>query len=87
MCAAHGQGAGTPGAEQAAPAADEPDEVIVIGRRLGELRRQIETAELAVYARFNEINSDDRFDIHCRERVRYHSHIRERVCESNSWRE
>jgi hypothetical protein len=85
--AACGQEAETSGAEQTAPVASEPEEIVVIGQRLGELRRRIEAAELAVFARFNDINSDDRFDIHCRERVRYHSKIRERVCESNSWRE
>ena len=84
---ARGQDAGTPVSEQAAPAASAPDEVVVIGQELGELKRRVEAAELAVFGRFNDVNSDDRFDIHCRDRVRYFSHTHERVCESNSWRE
>ena len=42
------------------------DEVIVRGRRVGELRLEIQHAEEAVFARFNDINSKDDFDIHCR---------------------
>jgi hypothetical protein len=84
---ARGQEAGAPSAAEAAQAAGAPDEVVVIGQRLLDLRRRIEAAEVAVFDRFNDINSDDRFDIHCRYRVRYFSHTRERVCESNSWRE
>ena len=48
---------------------------------------EIELAEQTVLARFNDINSDDRFDIHCHAEPRYHSHIEETVCLSNSWRE
>jgi hypothetical protein len=59
----------------------------VTGRKLGELRHEVEKAELAVFDRFNDINSDDRFDIHCYNQVRWFSHIQERVCRSNSWRD
>jgi hypothetical protein len=61
--------------------------VVVIGQSLDDLRNRVEAAEIAVFSRFNDINSDDRFDIHCRSQVRYFSHTRERICESNSWRE
>jgi len=64
----------------------EPD-IVVLGRSVRELRLQIELAEQTVLARFNDINSDDRFDIHCYAEPRYHSHIEETVCLSNSWRE
>lgn len=72
------------------PAASPPavdDEVIVRGRRGAELRVEIERAENAVFARFNEINSDDRFDIVCRLEPPIGSRIDRRVCQSNDWRE
>jgi hypothetical protein len=72
--------------DQAAPAATAPEEIIVIGR-IGELRHQVRIAEEAVYDRFNEINSDDDFDIHCRRQPMPGSRILVRVCVSNSWRE
>jgi len=84
---ANGQEIDTSGAEEAAPAASAPDEVVVIGQSLSDLKLRVEAAEVAVFDRFNDINSDDDFDIHCRYRTRYFSHTRERVCESNSWRE
>jgi hypothetical protein len=62
-----------------------PDEIIVRGRRIGDLRLQIERASEAVFARFNEINSTDDFDIRCRkEKVGF---MRLRSCMSNSSRE
>jgi hypothetical protein len=64
----------------------EPD-IIVIGKSYGELRHEIRLAEEAFYARFNDINSDDRFDIHCRLEARIGSRIQRRFCLSNSWRE
>jgi hypothetical protein len=70
--------------QTAAPAVD--DEVIVRGRRGAELRLEIERAENAVFARFNEINSDDRFDIVCRLEPAVGSRIDRRVCLSNDWR-
>jgi hypothetical protein len=63
------------------------DEIIVRGRSYAELREQIRIREQAVYTRFNEINSDDGFDIHCTMERRRESHILERRCLSNSWRE
>jgi len=73
-------------ADQASSAATAPDEIIVLGR-INELRIQLQRAEEAFYERFNEINSDDRFDIHCRMETRIDSHIPDRVCIANSWRE
>ena len=60
---------------------EEIEEIIVRGRSFGELRFEIRRAEEAVWARFNELNSTDDFDIHCRfEKVGY---MRSRHCESN----
>jgi hypothetical protein len=72
------------GAEQ--PPADIGDEIIVRGS-LEALRRQIVQAEQLVFARFNDINGDDAFDIHCRWVVPTGTHIRQRVCVANFWRE
>jgi hypothetical protein len=67
------------------PPADE--EILVLGKRLEELRIRIRLAEGDVYARFNEINSDDLFDVHCYERGGGGSRIERRRCLSNGWRE
>jgi hypothetical protein len=76
------------GAQEAAPAASPvDDEVIVLGRALRDLSFRIELAENDVYARFNEINSDDLFDVHCYERAQGGSRIQTRRCLSNAWRE
>jgi hypothetical protein len=63
------------------------DEVIVEGRGLGALRSEIVRAEEAVFARFNDINSDDEFDIDCRMEIPLGSRVRRRVCRANYWRE
>src|SRR5262249_42739774 len=73
-------------AGQAANGTTAPDEIIVLGH-IDELRRELVRAEETVYQRFNEINSDDRFDIHCGMETKIHSHIPRRVCASNSLRE
>jgi hypothetical protein len=71
--------------EASLPAVD--DEVIVRGRRGAEIRFEIESAENAIFARFNDINSDDRFDIVCRSEAPLGSRIDRRICQSNDWRE
>src|SRR5262245_61012829 len=76
--------------EGAASAPTEPapiEEIVVLGEALEELRIRIELAEDVFYARFNEINSNDRFDIHCYERPSASSRIEQRTCLSNAWRE
>jgi hypothetical protein len=80
--AAFGQEAGDVGAS-----AQADEEVVVIGQSPAAMRERIRLATEAVYAKFNEINSDDAFDIHCRYRATTGSRIRSRVCESNFWRD
>jgi hypothetical protein len=63
------------------------DEIIVRGRTAEALRLEIERAEETVFARFNEINSDDRFDIHCKSQVPTGRHIPARVCAPNYLRD
>ena len=84
LCAASGaQEATSPTSEQATPV---DEEVLVIGKALEELRIRIELAENDVYARFNDINSNDLFDVHCYERPASGSRIEDRRCLSNAWR-
>ena len=61
------------------------EEVIVRGQTPGALRIQIELAEEAVYDRFNEINSNDEFDIHCEEVAFTGSRMLTRFCQPNFW--
>jgi hypothetical protein len=62
------------------------EEVIVRGQARGRIRLEIQRAEDAVYDRFNEINSNDLYDIHCYERTVIDTHIKRRICQSNAWR-
>jgi hypothetical protein len=64
----------------AAPEQPAPEEVVVRGRRLTVLRFEVELAQERAYAIFNEINSDDDFDVYCREERRYHSRATRRTC-------
>jgi hypothetical protein len=57
-----------------------PEEVIVRGRRLGELRFEIEQARIRAYDIFNEINSDDDFDVHCQDKSRSGTRMPQQVC-------
>lgn len=63
------------------------EEIIVHGRTPAELRVQIRHAEEAFYGRFNDIESDDEFDIHCRQEQVTGSHLPRRVCVPNFWRD
>jgi hypothetical protein len=80
--------------ESVAPAANAspseppaPADIVVRGRGFSELRLQVRLAEEALFARFNDINSSDDFDIHCSSEVFLGSRIAKRSCASNSWRE
>jgi hypothetical protein len=62
------------------PEQPAPEEVVVRGRRLTDLRFEVEQAQERAYAIFNDINSDDDFDVYCREERRYHSRATQRTC-------
>jgi hypothetical protein len=75
---AHAQNtAATPTGAQSAEA---PEEVIVRGRQIGELRITVQEAREHAYGIFNEINSSDDFDILCKDERKYHSRATKRVC-------
>jgi hypothetical protein len=67
----------------AAPKDESIDEVIVPGRTPENLRVEIERLEVAVYERFNALNSNDEFDIHCLEQMPTGSNIPVRTCVPN----
>lgn len=60
--------------------ADELDEVIVRGTRLWQLREAIVEAEDRFYARYNELNKNDDFDIHCRREAPIGTRLKKRIC-------
>jgi hypothetical protein len=78
--AAHAQSESTRERTASEPQEEAADEVIVRGRRLGEIRFEVQAARERAYDIFNEINSSDEFDIHCRDERRYHSRATRRVC-------
>jgi hypothetical protein len=59
------------------------DEVIVPGHRPANLRVEYERVETAVYERFNALNSNDEFDIHCFAQAPTGSNIPLRTCAPN----
>jgi hypothetical protein len=67
------------GGREAAAQAD--DEVIVTGKRLGELRVEVEKARERAWDIFNAINSDNDFDVVCQDETRTFSHARQRICQ------
>ena len=66
------------------PSAD--DEIIVYGS-VPELRRQLLRTRDAMFARWNEVNGDDKFDIHCKYDAPIGSRIKRESCVSNIWAE
>ncbi len=70
--------------DTAAPSqAGDVEEVIVPGRAPENLRVEIERLEVAVYDRFNALNSNDEFDIHCFMQAPTGSNIPVRTCAPN----
>jgi hypothetical protein len=87
LLAALGIGRAAAQSEPAAPAdradlREEPiDEITVLGQRtLRTLRLEVQAARERVYDLFNSLNSDDEFDIHCRNVPRTGTRIPQRVC-------
>jgi len=62
------------------PAQDTTEEVVVRGRRLTDLRFEVQASREQAYAIFNEINSNNDFDVYCREEGRTGTRSTERVC-------
>jgi hypothetical protein len=61
-------------------AGDEPEEVIVRGRRLADFRADLEAAQIRVYDLFSELNSDDTFDVSCQIEDSTGTRLRQQTC-------
>ena len=77
----HGPAAAQDADEQEAPAAAEEDNSWK-DKSVRQLRREYRDAEEAFYDAFNEINTDDEFDMDCRTAPRLGSRKRERRCQA-----
>jgi hypothetical protein len=62
------------------PRQDAPEEVVVRGKRPGQLRAEVEAARQRAYDVFNEINSNDEFDVRCRKETRTGTNVPTQVC-------
>jgi len=70
-----------PARERGATAAQEnPEEVVVRGRRIGELRAEVEDARERAYELFNDLNNNDEFDVYCRKEIRSGTNVPAEVC-------
>lgn len=80
-------GLGAPALAQEAQAPPQPaanaDEVVVEGRKPENVYAEIERLEISVYDRFNALNSNDEFDIHCFKQAPTGSNIPLRRCAPN----
>lgn len=61
-------------------ARDAPEEIIVRGQRLSDFRIAVEAARVRVYGLFNDLNSDDAFDVSCRDEDSTGTRMRQTVC-------
>jgi hypothetical protein len=59
---------------------EAPEEVIVRGRRIGELRFEVDLARQRAFDIFNEINNNDDFDVSCRNENASGTRMRRQVC-------
>jgi len=59
---------------------DVDDEVIVRGRRLSDFRSELQVARVRVYDVFNDLNSDDAFDVHCQIEDSTGTRMRQHIC-------
>ena len=80
-------GLGAPALAQEAQAPSQPaanaDEIVVEGRKPENVYAEIERLEISVYDRFNALNSNDEFDIHCFKQAPTGSNIPLRRCAPN----
>ena len=64
----------------AAALQEQTEEVVVRGRRIGELRAEVEDARERAYELFNDLNSNDDFDVYCRRESRSGTNVPQVVC-------
>ncbi len=82
ICAIAAPAAEPRGPQSASPGAQALDEVVVQGRRieLAQLRDEMIRLEDRFYARYNELNTRDIFDIHCADEARTGTRLERRYC-------
>ena len=74
--------------EEASDPDDVIDEITVSATQTPTaIRRQLIAVENGIYAMFNALNDDDRYDIVCRKETRIGSQIPQRVCLTRIYRE
>lgn len=64
----------------AVPRGESTEEIVVRGRRLTDLRLEVERLRVRAYDVFNEINSTDDFDIQCDSETRTGTRVGRQVC-------
>lgn len=57
-----------------------PEEIVVTGRDIEDLRAALSEAEDLMYAIFNALNDDDLYDIHCRREAPLGTRLKSKVC-------
>jgi len=58
------------------------EEVEVIGKKLSKLRQEVIEAEERYYALYNELNTNDDYDVHCVLEAHIGTRIKSRVCKA-----
>jgi len=56
------------------------EEVEIIGKKLYQLQREVIEAEERYYALYNELNTNDDFDVHCEMHAPLGTKIKNRIC-------
>ncbi len=59
----------------------KPEEIVITGQRLQQLRTQMMDAEIKAYDFFNHFNDEKRFNISCSSSPSINSHISRRLCQ------
>jgi len=59
------------------------DEVVVSGARLDQVRKELLEAEDRFFRRYNELNTDDDFDVQCHKEARLGTRLKNRHCRAN----
>jgi hypothetical protein len=70
----------TGSAQTPASPPEKLDEVVITSQQLLALRKAVVAAEDRAYEVYNEVNTDDQYDIECRQSTRTGAIISERVC-------
>lgn len=70
----------TPGGTQGAGPREDDEEIIVRGQRLEDFRVALEAARVRVYDMFNDLNSNDAFDVTCQVEGSTGTRVRQQTC-------